>query len=139
MNDLMQRIKEVCQEIARERGDLSLLGLFQRESGIGNWDVVVSALWINRRERTADIPYLARKFWSQLKPNELKSISGVVPLHPSAPFVQTVQESVGEVDGVKEVPGFTFDGMALTRGYVLISHPDGHGTLHKEAAASQST
>jgi hypothetical protein len=123
MKELIDKLREISREIATERGQLSLVGLFQREYGIGKWDIVVAAPWMSK-ERTADIPYLAGKIQEQLPVHVVLSVATVVPLHSSVPFVKNIQEMVGEVDGLKELPAFDFDGMELRRGYVLISHPE---------------
>jgi hypothetical protein len=124
MRELVDKFREIGREIASEKGELSLLGLFKRESGIGNWDFVVAAQWINRKSRTADLPYLVGKLQGALQPSEMASIAVVVPLHSSVPFVQWVHDMVGEVEGVRAIPTFEFDGMILRSGYVLVSRPE---------------
>jgi hypothetical protein len=136
MSELTDKIREFGRQIASEKGDLSLLGLFQRESGIGNWDLVVAAPWVNRKNRTADIPYLAGKLQAALKPLEMASIAVIVPLHSSVPFVQWVHDMVGEVEGLRTVPTFEYDGMILRTGYVLVSQPDRHTGPRSEAKAA---
>jgi hypothetical protein len=84
---------------------------------------IVSAPWISEKERTADIPYLADKLRTELQPRGRATILVIVPLHPSVPFVEAIQQMVGHVDDLKELPAFTFDGMVLKRGYILTSQP----------------
>jgi hypothetical protein len=133
--ELIHRVREAGKMVAVERGSLSLLGLFQREEGIGLWDVIVAAPWISR-DRTADIPYLVGKIQPRLDGLGMRYISRVVPLHASVPFVQTIQEMVGEVDGLKPIAALDFEGMELRRGYVLLSHPEAQPAPRREMAAT---
>lgn len=74
---------------------------------------------------------------NRLTQREFLQIARVVPVLPSVPFVQAVHERVGRVDEPKEIPGFTFEGMELKRGYILTSHPvDQPEPQPVEAAAS---
>jgi hypothetical protein len=130
MRAVIQKFRQIAEEMARERG-VAFLGLFERETGLGRLDVVVAAPW------AADgllkpIEYVIDKMRAHLTPGEFLMVSRVVPLSPSVPFVKTVQEMVGEVDGVKELPGFDFDGMELRRGYVLLSHSDAQSAPRME-------
>jgi hypothetical protein len=135
MKELLDKLKNVQTEIAQERGNVALFAIFEREGGLARWDLIVAAPWAAEGLRRS-IDYIIKKLREQMTLAEFLQISQVVPLLPSAPFVKTVQEMVGEVDGLKELPGFEFDGMELKRGYVLLSHPEHQAEPRAEMAAT---
>jgi hypothetical protein len=135
MRDLLDKLRQIKEEIVQEKGELALFGLFEREDAWERWDLIVAARWTAVGLR-ASIDYVIDKMREHLTLREFLQIARVVPLLPSVPFVKTVQEMAGEVDGLKELPGFEFDGMELKRGYVLLSHPEHEAAVRAEMAAT---
>jgi hypothetical protein len=133
---LVEKVRDVGETIAREKGGVTLLALFQRPETLGRWDFIFAAPWIRHGSETLDIPYLVERLQATLKRKEMASIASIVPLPSTVPFVRTIQGMVGEVDGLKEIPSFDFDGMMLQQGFVLISRPERPVTPRVEAAAA---
>lgn len=42
------QLRKAMREIAREKGDFTLFGLFMRSDAPGTWDLVVSAPWLEK-------------------------------------------------------------------------------------------
>jgi hypothetical protein len=122
MSEFLDKLRQVEREIAHERGGIALFGAFEREQGLQRWDVVIAAPWTAEGLRKS-IDYVFEKLAAHLTFREFLDIARVVPLLPTVPFVKAVHEMVGHVETPKEIPGFTFEGMELKRGYILSSRP----------------
>jgi hypothetical protein len=125
MREFVDKLKQARDEMLSEKGAIALFALFKREDWPEQWDLVVAAGWTTEGLRKS-IDYIFEKLSYRLTQREFLMIARVVPLLPSVPFVRAVHEMVGEVDKPKEIPGFTFEGMELKRGYILASHPESH-------------
>ncbi|MFZ5447090.1 MAG: hypothetical protein ACOZFS_00430 [Thermodesulfobacteriota bacterium] len=91
---LLNKLESLEKEIANEKGDFSLFGLFLREDAENRWDLVVSATWLNS-DSIEDLNYIASKLQSYLKNSELISISRIVILDLNDPIVQIINRTWG--------------------------------------------
>ena len=131
MKELFKRFSEIEKEMAAERGEFTLLGLFQRDTTLfDRWDVVVSADWLGEDEYEA-MKYIIPEFQKRLTKEQWLMVSGVQVLKPNEAFVEEMLEEVREGNGNFKVSNFDFNGMTLTRGIIIAPKQ----AVKREAAA----
>ena len=131
MKELFKRFSEIEKEMAAERGEFTLLGLFQRDTTLfDRWDVVVSADWLGEDEYEA-MKYIIPEFQKRLTKEQWLMVSGVQVLKPNEAFVQEMLEEIREGNGNFKVSNFDFNGMTLTRGIIIAPKQ----AVKREAAA----
>lgn len=86
---ILNKLESLEKQIANEKGDFSLFGLFLREDAEDRWDLVVAAPWLNS-DNIEDLNYIASKLKYFLKNRELLSISRIVILDLDDPIVQII-------------------------------------------------
>lgn len=86
---IAEKLCKVERELSDEKGDFSLFAIFDREDGIGRFDVVVAAPWIGDEEKAAIIA-IADKITARLTKQEVVMLSRVVVLSPDDDFVRTI-------------------------------------------------
>src|SRR5215210_5040069 len=119
MKELFKHVSEVVQEIAAEKGEFKLVGLFQRDTSFfSDWDLIVSADWLEEDNYEA-LKQIIPEFQKRLTKEEWLLLSGVQVLRPDAPFVQEMLEEIREGNGNFKVSNFDFNGMTLTRGIII--------------------
>lgn len=119
MKDLVRKFIEIEKEIAREKGKLTLFGLFHREGALyDQWDLVAAAPWIGEF-RYEHIDYFVSKMKEKLTTEEMIMVSPIILLNSSEPFVKDIAERVGKKRGVAEVTNHLFNGMVIERGHVI--------------------
>jgi hypothetical protein len=122
MITLVQKMQDVEAEIEAERGGIALFGLFEREDSTGRWDIVVAAAWAGQNEKQA-LDYVIGKIQPKLTLPELIAISHVAVLSPDVPFVHFIHSFVRVRQGLSQLADFDFEGMRISRAYVITSEP----------------
>lgn len=85
---MAQKFRDAEEQVSDELGEFYLFGLFERERIPGRWDVVASAPWLKTdRDGTHRLIVALRE---KMDVQDWKLIGAVVPLEPSAFFVQGV-------------------------------------------------
>lgn len=120
MKELVDKLKSLENEIAGERGEFSLFGLFLREDAGNKWDLIVAASWIDA-DSFEQIKYLADKLNSHLNDSELLSISRIVLLDLKNPIVQNINKYCRVArDGELELNDFQLNNISLPFKYAYI-------------------
>jgi hypothetical protein len=118
MRELLRKLGQVSQEIASERGALTLFGLFEQEESLSKWDVVFSAPWVDQDEVEA-LRYVARKVQATLTPRELLDVSMVVPLKTTHPLAQAIQGMLHGLSDTHELGPFSVNGLDIVRAHII--------------------
>jgi hypothetical protein len=124
MQELLAKLRDLEAEVRRERGEFSLFALLQRDDAYGKWDLVVAAPWIGNWNMK-DLQYLTDKVTARLTERELLSLSMVTIVSPNDEPVQRLirEHPVSPDESPVEVHDWDYDGMAITRGYILTARP----------------
>lgn len=91
---IINKLESLEKDIADEKGEFSLFGLFLREDAENRWDLVVAAPWLNS-DSMEDLTYIASKLKTILKNSEFLSISRIVILDLHDPIVQIIHTTWG--------------------------------------------
>jgi hypothetical protein len=117
MNEIISKLILIAEEAAIEKGSLDLLGLFLREEGPNQYDILFSAKWITR-DRSGSLTYLAHKIQSRFTPDEFVKVTGIEFIDSDNPGLPEVL-SVKKEDEIVELKRTEFFGMDMRRVYIL--------------------
>jgi hypothetical protein len=79
---------KAMRDIAATKGDFTLFALFMRASGVGKWDLYVSAPWLDDRlQTTRKLVSLLVKSIGRKSLTELATIRTVFPQDPTVKFI----------------------------------------------------
>jgi hypothetical protein len=123
MKSLLHKMLRIERELAASKGPFTFFGLLQREDAGGLWDVVASAPWISRRDRTAAIPVIIDLIKRDLTPGELMEISHVVPLPPGEEWIRNLEIEPVNDGAPVELYGREFSGIETRRAWILAYNP----------------
>ncbi|MCI0826070.1 MAG: hypothetical protein J4N90_15080 [Chloroflexi bacterium] len=120
MNELVDKLVALERNISNEKGGFYLFALFLREDSPNKWDVVAAAPWFKAHDRQA-LDFIAKELQSNLRTDELVSISRIVLVDDDNPGVHAIQRMVRIEHGTVELlDNFVF-GMHIKHAYVITS------------------
>jgi len=117
---LFNKLESLEKEIADERGDFSLFGLFLREDAEDRWDLLVAAPWLDA-DSIGEINYITNKLKSHVEENELLSISRIILLDLNDPIVQLINKVRVMRGGSLELNNPQLYGLPFKNAYIIIS------------------
>lgn len=119
MNQLAEKVRAVEEDIAKEKGPLNLLALFEREDLFQRWDFVVSAPWAKYDEAT--LRYVADAIKRHLEPAEMTLLARIVILPAGEDPVRAITENYSVEHGRLEMNNPAQFGLPATHGYIITS------------------
>lgn len=136
--DTLKKLRQIADDVASERGPFTLCGLFQQDEPADRWDFVMAADWV-KDDYVPALRAIAETIQSRLRVEEMRSLTGLVLLKPSEPFVRAVTEDFSVKDEKDEPPSLrdvTFNGMNFPRVYLLTSDADAARTEAAQTVAA---
>jgi|WetSurMetagenome_2_1015567.scaffolds.fasta_scaffold307505_2 hypothetical protein len=91
---IINKLESLEKEIADEKGEFSVFGIFLREDAENRWDIVVAAPWLNS-DSMEDLNYIVSKLNIYLKNSELLSISRIIILDLQDPIIKVINRNWG--------------------------------------------
>jgi hypothetical protein len=122
MNELVDEMLQVVRELADEKGKFRLFALFLREEGVGKWDVVASAPWIDV-DRWHAIEVIVASMKKHVAPERMLMLSRVAPVQEDAPAVVAINRAIRTQHSAVEFVNSTFFDMPMRHAYILVSDP----------------
>jgi hypothetical protein len=129
--DLLIKLREISDQILRERSDLILFAVVQPVGPFGTWEIVMSASWVVGNQFNS-IKYVADLLMERLTESELTMIFPIVVLNPDDETVYDIvshtapwKDGIGQLDRdrvIRDTP--------IRRGYVLVANIE--SVLEKE-------
>ena len=123
MEQMVEKLASLEREVASEKGEFSLFGLFLREDAQDRWDLLVSAPWLEASKMDG-LRYLSGKLQPRLDARERLLLSKVVILEKDNQVLAAVQRTVSTSHTTVEVEDSVFFGMQFRRAYVITSRKD---------------
>jgi hypothetical protein len=115
------KLRAVETIISKERGELSLFGLFLRESAPDVWDLVVAGPWVQSDDYDL-LRYIAGLLRNSLTRDEMSRVSRIVLLEASHPGVRAINRLIrAQHEDPTLQEGNTVFGIPITAGYVVTS------------------
>ena len=94
----IEKFRQAMNEISAKKGKFEFFGLFQYESAPDQWDLVVSARWMegSRLKGLREFVDLAAPLIGN---EDMRVVSKVVPLNHDNPYLREILETVGVDNG----------------------------------------
>ncbi|MBA3711148.1 MAG: hypothetical protein H0W76_01715 [Pyrinomonadaceae bacterium] len=121
--EIVDKLISVEKEAAKEKGDFTLFGAFERQDTSGMWDIVISAPWINVKNKQY-YDYFARKINAKLTPEEIVTLSRIVLLEPATPFVRAINKMLKIKHRNPQFINSVINGVFIKNAYIISSKPD---------------
>jgi hypothetical protein len=119
MNIDKEKLRKVMREVAAEKGDFNLFGLFLREES-DKWDLVVSSPWLEQGKMKA-LGELAEKVGSELGQEQILSLSRIVTLASDDPSFEAITKAISVDNGNVEIRNSEFFGLPIKHAYIFQS------------------
>ncbi len=120
MNMMIDKLCRLEILLAKEKGPFDLFALLLREGGYDKWDLVASALWIEKDYNSAQ-EYVTKKLHSTLSTDELLKISKIVLIDEFDERVRYIQKAVKVEHRAVELRENNFFGLRIELAYVITS------------------
>ena len=102
MQEVIEKLKEQEELMAKEKGQFTLFALFLREdSSLDKWDLVVAADWIEKDRKSA-MKYIADKVTSALSKQELRKLSHIAIINKDKPGLEEEIREVFEIKAINQ-------------------------------------
>jgi hypothetical protein len=92
------KLRRAMREIAAKKGDFTLFGLFRRADSPGNWDLVVSAPWLEKGKLKA-LAEFTSLLATSIGEASMKQLSRIVPLDQNDPALRSLLSAFSVDDG----------------------------------------
>lgn len=120
MKTMIDKLVRLEMLLAKEKGPFDLFALLLREDGYDKWDLVASALWIEKDYNSA-LGYVTKKLHSTLNTDELLKISKIVLIDEFDERVRYIQKAVKVEHHAVELREHNFFGLRIELAYVITS------------------
>lgn len=120
MKEIVKKLVQVEQDIAKEKGRFLVFALFLREDAPDLWDVVVAAPWVTK-DKSNSLKYISSKLGETLEPDEVTKLSRIVIIEPDNPALAAIQQSTHIEHGTAEIRDSNFFGLQIKHAYLITS------------------
>ena len=134
MKSIAEKLRDLEQKIAEEKGNFLLFALFLREDAPDVWDLLVSASWI-AKNKSDSLKYIAEKANEFLTPDEILKLSRIVIIEQDNPGLVALQRTMTVEHGMAEIKDSTLFGLQIKHAY-LITTSQADGSAHSSGLQS---
>ena len=114
----IEKFRRVMKDISAERGEFVFFGLFLREEALDEWDLVISAPWLETGKLKA-LGEFVEKVTTIAGKQELLTLSRIVTLDHNDPNLEAVLKTVQVDNGPLELWHPDFFGLDIKHAYIL--------------------
>lgn len=123
MRELAEKLRNLEQNIAVEKGKFLLFALFLREDAPDRWDLLVSALWIPKNKNAA-LKYFSDKLIRTLSQKELLKLSRIAIIEADEPALAALQQAIHTEHSIAEIKDSDFFGLQIKHAYIITSQKE---------------
>ena len=111
-------LRKAMNEIAAKKGDFILFALFRRADGLGRWDLVVSAPWLEggRLKALSELVDLIARSIGRKRLSELARVEAVPGDDPT---VKSILDSLPVDDDERRIQNTDFFGLQMEEAIIL--------------------
>lgn len=124
MNALIEKMKRVELSISSELGPFELFALFQLDTTLRLWDILIAAEWVERDELAA-MHLIANQMNKEFTAHEIVRFSGFVVIPLAYEGLRKFQSQMDVEHGEKELRNVTFFDVPILHAYIITSHHTG--------------
>lgn len=117
LNDILK--SEV--KISSEKGGFNLFALFKSEIDTLNWDLVISAEWLNKGSNKKDIEIIVTFLKNKLNPFDLHKISRIITVKSNEPFVKNIVSAMKIEHSIIKIENSNLNGVLIKEGVIFTS------------------
>ena len=114
----MGRLRKAMRDIAAEKGEFTLFGLFMRADAPGTWDLVVAAPWLENGQLKA-VGELTQLLSRTLGGKSLQQLSRVVTLSHDNPGLDAILSTFHVDDGEVHLQKANLFGLDIEDAYIF--------------------
>lgn len=118
MKKLVEKLRVLEIELAKEKGPFLLFALFLREDAPDVWDLLVGAPWIEA-DKGAALRYIVKNLNVVATRHELTTISRIVIIEHSNPALASLQSAVNIEHGSVEIKESNFFGLKIEHAFII--------------------
>ncbi len=120
IRELLPKLISIEKEIAEEKGNFTLFGIFLREEEHRKaWDLVISADWLEARLESERV--FIKEIQSRLEREEFLMFARVPIFDPSHAFVKEMNSEFDVEHGDLEFTDYDFNGMVFEQAHIITS------------------
>jgi len=112
------KLRKAMREISAKKGDFTLFGLFRRVDSPGNWDLVVSAPWLEEGKLKA-LAEFTSLLAASIGEESMKQLSRIVPLKQNDPALRAVVSAFSVDDGEVRVKRSRLFGLEIEDAIIM--------------------
>ena len=116
----LQHLRQAMHAISAKKGDFTFFGVFLRAEGIGSWDLVVSAPWLEAGKLRA-LEEFVRLLSNEIGKESFREFSQVATLKLGDPGLETVLTQFKVRDGEEHVGRTRLFGLEIEEGIIFRS------------------
>lgn len=120
MESFITKLKSIEQRLSKERGRFWFFALLQRDDSPGKWDLLVSAEWLQEKERKS-LDHITAAIEQEFDQDDLLQLSRVVVLNPDNPIVQDLTTAFSQEHKLTRIQNITVNGMHFIQGVIITS------------------
>lgn len=118
----IKQLQQVMNEIAQEKGEFILFGLFLRDEAVDKWDLVVSAPWLEA-DKLKGLREVVDKMASIVGKEQFLALARIVTLNHDEPNLKAILQEVQVENDLVEIKGPNLFGLPISHAYVLQAKP----------------
>ena len=99
----VNRLRKAMRHIASKKGDLTLFALFRRTDGLGAWDLIVSAPWLEESKYKA-VSEIVDLLVESIGRKSLVDFARVEPIPANNPTIKFIVKNYPVDDGELRIP-----------------------------------
>jgi len=120
MNEQVKKFQNIEKYLSKTKGKFELFALLLREDAPNKWDLIVSSDWAIANKK-ASIDLIAKEIHKELSDQELLMLSRIIILDKKDLSFSSIQKEKEVVNGLAEISGIDFLGLAIKHGYLITS------------------
>jgi len=120
MKTVAEKLRELENRVAQEKGPFSLFALFLREGSPDRWDLVVSAEWLEKNKEEEFNSLVKSVRWS-LGADELVLLSRMVVVDHDDPALEAVHRALKAEHSLIELKDCNFFELEIKHAYIITS------------------
>ncbi|KPA10912.1 hypothetical protein MHK_008891 [Candidatus Magnetomorum sp. HK-1] len=120
MNKQIKKFQNIEKYLSKAKGKFELFALFLRENAPNKWDLLISSDWA-RVDKKASIDLIAKEVQKELLEEELLMLSRIIILDKNDDTLSSIQGKKQIENGLSEISGIDFLGLAIKHGYLINS------------------
>lgn len=134
-------LRKAMREIAAQKGDFTLFGLFMRSDAPGTWDLVVSAPWLEKKGKLKATSEFVELLSASIGEQALRDFSRIQTIDSESPGLKAILKAFDVEDDEVRVQNSNLFGLQIEDAFIFrakrpVSDERPNKTLHTTATST---